>query len=131
MEQVLDEQREIISIPQRFAGVTREIWLMQPRFEVRTNSSALRLVEQPRFRAAYDFLLLRAQAGECEQELADWWTQFIESDPEIRAQLIEQRRLAQARFGSAGAGPRRRRRGGRGRSLSVKHDSVQSSPVTG
>ena len=49
---------------QRFAGITREIWLMQPRFEQRTSKAALRMVEQPRFRAAYDFLLLRAAAGE-------------------------------------------------------------------
>lgn len=115
MEQVLDEQRETITLPQRFAGITREIWLMQPRFEVRTSSSALRMVEQPRFRAAYDFLLLRAAAGECDQELADWWTHFIESDPAIRAELIEQRRRAQARAGSTAGGGRNRRRGGRGR----------------
>lgn len=116
MEQVLDEQRETITLPQRYAGVTREIWQMQPRFEVRTNSSALRMVEQPRFRAAYDFLLLRAAAGECDQELAAWWTHFIESDPEVRAQLIEQRRKAQMRAGvTTSNGGRRRRRAGRGR----------------
>ncbi len=97
MEQALDEQRETITLPQRFAGVTREIWLMQPRFEQRTSRAALRLLEQARFRAAYDFLLLRAAAGEIEQELADWWTEFIESDPTIRQQLIDQRQRAQAR----------------------------------
>jgi poly(A) polymerase len=97
MEEVLDEQREVITLPQRFAGVTREIWLMQPRFEQRTSRAALRLVEQPRFRAAYDFLLLRAAAGEVEKEVADWWTEFIESDPEVRQQLIDQRLRAAQR----------------------------------
>ncbi len=97
MEEVLDEQRETITLPQRFAGVTREIWLMQPRFEQRTSKAALRMVEQARFRAAYDFLLLRAAAGEVEQELADWWTNFIESDPEIRQELINQRSRARQR----------------------------------
>jgi poly(A) polymerase len=97
MEEVLDEQRETITLPQRFAGVTREIWLMQPRFEQRTSRAALRLVEQARFRAAYDFLLLRAAAGEVEQEIADWWTEFIESDPNVRQQLIDQRLRAAQR----------------------------------
>ena len=127
MEEVIDGQRETITLPQRFAGVTREIWLMQPRFEQRTSKAALRVVEQTRFRAAYDFLLLRAAAGEVEQELADWWTNFIESDPDIRQELINQRQRAQARYASApgaGAGEgtseggparRRRSRGGRGR----------------
>jgi len=119
MEEVIDEQRETITLPQRFAGITREIWLMQPRFEQRTSKAALRMVEQQRFRAAYDFLLLRAAAGEIEQELADWWTNFIESDPDIRQELINQRQRAQARHQSPADGdgaPRRRRsRGGRGR----------------
>jgi poly(A) polymerase len=97
MEEVLDEQRETITLPQRFAGVTREIWLMQPRFEQRTSRAALRLVEQARFRAAYDFLLLRAAAGEIDQEIATWWTEFIESDPEVRQQLIDQRLRAAQR----------------------------------
>ncbi len=124
MEEVIDGQRETITLPQRFAGVTREIWLMQPRFEQRTSKAALRVVEQARFRAAYDFLLLRAAAGEVEQELADWWTNFIESDPDIRQELISQRQRAQARHtgsqstgAAAEGGPTRRRRsrGGRGR----------------
>ena len=120
MEEVIDGQRETITLPQRFAGITREIWLMQPRFEQRTSKAALRMVEQARFRAAYDFLLLRAAAGEIEPELAAWWTNFIESDPDIRQELINQRQRAQARHSGAGAaepgGRRRRSRGGRGRS---------------
>ena len=124
MEEVIDGQRETITLPQRFAGITREIWMMQPRFEQRTSRVALRMVEQARFRAAYDFLLLRAAAGEIEQELADWWTNFIESDPDIRQELINQRQRAQARHAGAGTdaadagGRRRRSRGGRGRSKS-------------
>lgn len=118
MEEVIDEQRETITLPQRFAGITREIWMMQPRFEQRTSRAALRVVEQARFRAAYDFLLLRAAAGEIEQELADWWTNFIESDPDIRQELINQRQRAQARHAGSGSGDsggrRRRSRGGGG-----------------
>ena len=62
------------------------------------------MVEQPRFRAAYDFLLLRAAAGEIDQELADWWTNFIESDPDIRQELINQRQRAQLKHGGGGRG---------------------------
>jgi poly(A) polymerase len=137
MEEVLDEQRETITLPQRFAGVTREIWLMQPRFEQRTSKAALRMVEQARFRAAYDFLLLRAAAGEVEQELADWWTDFIESDPDIRQELINQRQRAQTRYSNngdsspdgGGGGRRRRSRGGRGRrARGGEGDAVADAP---
>ncbi len=127
MEEVIDGQRETITLPQRFAGITREIWMMQPRFEQRTSKAALRMVEQARFRAAYDFLLLRAAAGEIEPELAEWWTNFIESDPDIRQELINQRQRAQARHSSAATaepgGRRRRSRGGRGRSRNANADS--------
>ena len=135
MEEVIDGQRETITLPQRFAGITREIWMMQPRFEQRTSKAALRVVEQARFRAAYDFLLLRAAAGEIEQELADWWTNFIESDPEIRQELINQRQRASARHSSAGTaepgGRRRRSRGGRGRSQGDKSGGESTSSDAG
>ena len=133
MEEVIDGQRETITLPQRFAGITREIWLMQPRFEQRTSKAALRMVEQTRFRAAYDFLLLRAAAGEIEPELAEWWTNFIESDPDIRQELISQRQRAAARHsgtggtgGPDGSGRRRRARGGRGRNRGEGDASGQS-----
>ena len=63
-----------VAIPKRFSIPAREIWQMQPRFEMRRGSAPQRLMAHPRFRAAYDFLLLRARAGEAPQELADWWT---------------------------------------------------------
>ena len=135
MEEVIDGQRETITLPQRFAGITREIWLMQPRFEQRTSKAAMRMVEQARFRAAYDFLLLRAAAGEIEPELAEWWTNFIESDPEIRQELINQRQRASARHNNAGAaepgGRRRRSRGGRGRSRSDGGESTAADTSEG
>ena len=76
------------------------------------------LLEQPRFKAGLDFLLLRAASGEVPKELADWWTNFIESDPDIRQELISQRQRAQLKHGggtSDAGGRRRRSRGGRGR----------------
>jgi poly(A) polymerase len=108
---------------------------MQPRFEQRTSKAAMRMVEQARFRAAYDFLLLRAAAGEIEPELAEWWTNFIESDPEIRQELINQRQRASARHGGAGAtepgGRRRRSRGGRGRTQGGGESVASDAPDAG
>ncbi|HET9822446.1 MAG TPA: polynucleotide adenylyltransferase PcnB [Burkholderiaceae bacterium] len=66
----------------------REIWLMQPRFERRSGSGPYSLVEQPRFRAAYDFLRLRADTGEVDPELAEWWEDFSLGSPEDREALI-------------------------------------------
>ncbi len=82
-DQVLARQLPIISIPRRFTGQMKEIWNMQLRLEKsRSNNRAKKLIEHPRFRAAYDFLLLRAESGEVEQEQADWWTSF-QDNPDI------------------------------------------------
>jgi poly(A) polymerase len=75
-DEVLKEQARRISIPRRYTLVMREIWGLQPRFRQQTGRRPERLLMHPRFRAAYDFLLLRAEAGEELQELAEWWTRF-------------------------------------------------------
>ena len=62
---------------------------MQPRFERRTGSAPFTLVEQPRFRAGFDFLRLRADAGELDPALAAWWEQFSTADLARREALIE------------------------------------------
>jgi poly(A) polymerase len=67
----------------------REIWLMQPRFERRTVNSARALIAQPRFRAGYDFLRLRADVDEVPAELADWWEDFHLGDDEEREALLQ------------------------------------------
>jgi poly(A) polymerase len=74
----------------------REIWTMQPRFEKRTGSSPYSLLEQPRFRAGFDFLRLRAQTGEIEPELSEWWEKFSTAYDDERHEMIEQARLAQS-----------------------------------
>lgn len=79
--EVLSRQAQHTSIPKRFSFPMREIWTLQPRFEQRKGARALRLLSHPRFRAAYDFLLLRAACGEAEQEAADWWTEFQVLNP--------------------------------------------------
>ena len=71
-----------MSIPRRCSIVTREIWEMQPRLLTRRGRRALGLTTRLRFRAAYDFLLLRAQAGEPVEKECDWWTRLLDSEGE-------------------------------------------------
>lgn len=73
----------------------REIWTMQPRFEKRTGSAPYSLLDQPRFRAGFDFLRLRAQTGEIDMELAEWWEKFSTAYDDERHAMIEEARQAQ------------------------------------
>ena len=95
--QIIAEQAAVMATPRRFSLPMRDIWVLQLRLETRGRRS-LRVLNHPRFRAAYDFLLLRAAAGEVPVSLGDWWTEFQESNP-------QQRELPDSR-----ARPRKRRR---------------------
>ena len=101
MDQVIRTQAERLAIPKRFSAVMKEIWSMQPRFLSRSGKRPFRLLEHPRFRAAYDFLLLRCENAEVEAELGNWWTAFQNADHEQRSSML----LAHGMPG------RRRRRG--------------------
>lgn len=79
IDEIITEQVRHVALPRRFAMAMIEIYHMQPRFWQREGKRPLRLLAHPRFRAAYDFLLLRAAAGEIDQELADWWTRIQDS----------------------------------------------------
>lgn len=107
-EEVLARQMLRVAIPKRFSIPAREIWMMQSRFDNRR--SPARLLNHPRFRAAYDFLLLRAQSGDAPQELADWWTAaqqgHVPPVPEGAAEGSE----ADGEMPSGTGKPRRRRR---------------------
>jgi len=72
--QVISEQAKHVAIPRRFGQVMQEIWVLQPRFADRQKKRVFRLLTHPRFRGAYDFLLLRAAEGEELAELGRWWT---------------------------------------------------------
>jgi poly(A) polymerase len=100
MDEVLDTQGEKLAITRRIAGDIKDIWLLQPRFEKRGGRAPFRLVEQSRFRAAWDFLRLRAESGEAEQELSDWWEDFEQADNAGREALLKPET----------AGPKKRRR---------------------
>ena len=88
MSQVISEQNKVITVPKRFTQIMREMWIMQYRFSKRSGTRAFNLLEHPRFRAAYDFLALRALAGDESMELADWWTTFQEVEPSVQATMV-------------------------------------------
>ena len=67
----------------------REIWDLQLHLKRRGGNRAKRLTEHPRFRAAYDFILLREQAGEDLDGLGDWWTQYQDVDEDQRQSMAE------------------------------------------
>jgi poly(A) polymerase len=74
----------------KLAADMREIWMMQPRFEKRVGSAPFGLVEQPRFRAGFDFMRLRADIGEVDEVLADWWQEFSLADDNLRQDMVDQ-----------------------------------------
>lgn len=86
-QNVLRQQRKSLSMPKRFAIMAQEIWELQPRFIRRRGRQPYRFMEHPRFRAAYDFMLLRAEVGECDTELAQWWTDFQKVGSKEREQM--------------------------------------------
>ncbi|HNU11138.1 MAG TPA: polynucleotide adenylyltransferase PcnB [Rubrivivax sp.] len=96
IDAVFDARIGDVSGRGKLAADMREIWQMQPRFERRTASSAASLVAQPRFRAGYDFLRLRADVGEIDAELADWWEDYQLGDDEEREALVLALRPASA-----------------------------------
>jgi len=102
MDDVLERQTDSLAIPRRLTATMKEIWSLQPRFENRSGKRPYALLEHPRLRAAYDFLGLRAESGEVERELAEWWRRFMEGTPEERADLLLPTPKGEA--------PRRRRR---------------------
>jgi poly(A) polymerase len=88
VDRVLREQAQRVAIPRRFTITIEEIWSLQPRFTQRTRKRAFKLLEHPRFRAAYDFLVLRAEGSPQLTELATWWTEAQEvGHDELAARL--------------------------------------------
>ena len=90
MDNVLDSQARKLAITRRIAADIKEIWALQPRFERRAGKSPYRLIEQPRYRAGWDFLRLRAQSGEISMDLVDWWLRFAHAGHDERDALLAQ-----------------------------------------
>ncbi|MEW9900231.1 polynucleotide adenylyltransferase PcnB [Chitinivorax sp. PXF-14] len=88
MDQVLEVQEEKLAIPRRYSVTMKEVWALQPRFEQRAGKRPFRLLEHPRFRAGYDFLALRAESGEADTELAQWWERFQVAEGSEREHML-------------------------------------------
>ena len=99
---VISKQQLFTSIPKRFSGPMREIWFLQSRLPSRFGQKPDRTMEHRRFRAAYDFLLLREQAGEKTEQLGEWWTEYQEA--------TEERKLAMKQSTSNGRQRKRKRK---------------------
>ena len=100
MDEVLNKQKAQLAIPHRHDAVMKEIWLLQQRFEQRAGQRPFRLLEQPRFRAGFDFLLLRCASGEVDPEIGLWWDEFQDASDERRMEMLQPEK----------AGDKRRRR---------------------
>lgn len=110
-QKITSSQLAHTAIPKRFSIPMREIWDLQLRLPQRNGSRAQRLIEHPRFRAAYDFLLLREECGEIEPGLGQWWTEFQQADDEGRQELVHKlQRDGGNRRGRSSRGSGRRRR---------------------
>jgi poly(A) polymerase len=105
-DSVVEEQTRKLAIQRRYQADMREIWFMQARFERANPKSIWRMLEQPRFRAAVDFLQLRAEAKEVDSVRAQWWMDLADADVNDRTELIEA--YQEAGHGKT-SGPRRRR----------------------
>ncbi|APR36876.1 polynucleotide adenylyltransferase PcnB [Paraburkholderia sp. SOS3] len=123
MDDVLDMQTEKLAIHKRFSADMREIWGLQMRLERRSGRSALKLIEHQRFRAGYDFLLLRSESGELDESVAAWWTEFINGDAAAREALLTQ--------GGKDRTPRKRRRRGGGARNRKAGDGMEGGTPAG
>lgn len=122
-DDVLESQTEQLALQRRITSDMRDIWSMQPRFERRSGKAAYKLLEHPRFRAGYDFLLLRCESGEIDRELGEWWTAFYEGDASEREQLV-------VAANAAPAGAKRKRpprRGPRNKAAAISESGTESS----
>tara|TARA_R110002073_G_scaffold8473_1_gene46603 strand:+ start:7097 stop:8467 length:1371 start_codon:yes stop_codon:yes gene_type:complete len=90
MDEILSIQHKKLAIPRRFDAVIQEIWAMQPRFQACVGRKPFRLIAHPRFRAAYDFMLLRCESGELDKELGQWWKTFNSASNDKRELMLTQ-----------------------------------------
>ena len=114
-DEVLDMQTEKLALQRKITTDMRELWALQPRFERRAGKTPYKLLEHPRFRAGYDFLLLRCESGEIDTEVGEWWTDFINADGTEREMLLAKKPKAPE---SGNAKKRPARRGSRSRKKS-------------
>jgi poly(A) polymerase len=109
------EAQQRVTIPKRFSLGVRDMFALQPQLEQPRSRRVLRLIEQPRFRAAYDLLLLRAEVGMSQPELAGWWTALQAAHPAQRQEMVQALEAARGPRGGGGGEAEGGEGGGTGR----------------
>lgn len=118
MKNIMAAQEKKLAIPRRYDAIMQEIWAMQPRFLGRAGRRPFHLLEHPRFRSAYDFMLLRCESGEIDMELGNWWGTFQHAKVSERENMLFKNEVSK----------KRRRR--RGRSEIITGDIVNTNSVS-
>lgn len=85
---VISEQVKQTAFPKHIGMSMRDVWSLQVRFGSRSGARAYRLLHHPKFRAAYDFLVLRAETGGADKQLANWWTDFQKASEGEQKQMV-------------------------------------------
>jgi poly(A) polymerase len=88
MDGVLREQQKLTAVPRKFNSYIKDIWVLQLKLHSRIKSQPYKIIRHPRFRAAYDFLLVREKASFDKYGLGKWWTDFQKNDDSLRGSLI-------------------------------------------
>ena len=97
MDTLLREQQSLTAIPRRFHPYIKDIWSLQLKLETRISKQPYRTLSSPRFRAAYDLLLLRTKAVNRDKELSDWWTKFQTVNRKIKMSMLKELETSNAK----------------------------------
>jgi len=89
MDLVIREQQELTAIPRKFHGYIKDIWSLQLKLETRLGHQPYKILNHPRFRAAYDFLLLREEAANDKQDIGAWWTEFQKVNRPRKIEMLQ------------------------------------------
>jgi len=89
MDRIIREQQVLTAVPRKFHGYIKDIWSLQLKLETRLGHQPYKILNHPRFRAAYDFLLLREEAAKDTQGMGDWWTQFQKVNRQGKIELLK------------------------------------------
>jgi poly(A) polymerase len=89
MDRIIREQQTLTAVPRKFHGYIKDIWSLQLKLETRLGNQPYKILNHPRFRAAYDFLLLREEAANDSQGIGNWWTKFQKINRPGKIELLK------------------------------------------
>ncbi|MEP6881149.1 MAG: polynucleotide adenylyltransferase PcnB, partial [Dokdonella sp.] len=125
VDRVMHEQAAHVAIPKRFVMATEEIWSLQSRFEQRQKKRVMRLLAHPKFRAAFDFLVIRAHDEPELKEQVEWWTEAQELDSEHLSSHLAAAPIPRV----DGEAPKKRKRSRRRKRRDVGEDTASDAGV--